>query len=72
MISSLTIPLHEHPEVLAAVFCRCRQGNKVTAHTAGAAQLMPAFSFYLSITVPPRTSWTVPTVKSEALFHKEF
>lgn len=63
MISLVTVPLHVRPEVLAAVFCRYRQGSKVTAHTAEAAQLMPAFSFYLSLTVPPHTSWTVPIVK---------
>lgn len=68
MISLVRVPLHERPEVLAAVFCRCRQGSKVTAHTEGAAQSTPAFSFYLSITVPPRTSLTVPMVKSEVIY----
>lgn len=66
MNSLVTVPLHEHPEVLAAEFWRCRQGSKVTARTAGAARLTPASSSsYLSVTLLPRTSWTVPTVTSK-------
>lgn len=65
MNSLVTVPLHEHPEVLAAVFWRCRQGSKVTARTAGAARLTPASYSYLSVTLPPRTSWTVPAVTSK-------
>lgn len=72
MNSLVTIPLHEHPDVLAAVFWKCRQGSKVTEHTAGAAQLTPAFYSYFSVTPPPHSSWRVPMETSQVLFLKEF
>lgn len=70
MNSLVTIPLHERPDVLAAVFWKCRQGSKVTEHTAGAAQLTPAFYSYFSVTPPPHSSWRVPMVTSQVLFLK--